>query len=130
MNGVLNGVYLLQPANTPQTLNTIVSDNIQVHVLDTFANLYIANSNDIFLELADSFSFPEYFGFNLDALLDCLRELTGDHVVILGIRPDLEGQFLPVIEILEKACSWHSYQKRRFIVLVTHFPVAISRPKI
>ncbi|MFI6321282.1 barstar family protein [Nonomuraea sp. NPDC050556] len=32
--------------------------------------------------IAAALAFPDYFGRNLDALYDCLADLTGEHVVV------------------------------------------------
>lgn len=125
-----NGIYHLIPHETPHVLNCLLAKGPQIHVIDTFANLQLASSQDIFYEFAQSFSFPEYYGYSLDALLDCLVELEGDHVLIIGVRQDMHDLFVPVFEILSKACVWHTSRNRRFDVFATTFPVPLSNPRL
>jgi hypothetical protein len=130
MNITRNGIYYLKPSDIPKSLNSIVTREVEIHIIDTFVKLHISTSHDLFFEFARTFAFPEYFGFSSDALLDCLVELKGDHVVFLGIRPEIEGLFLPVLDMLNRACVWHTFRKRRFTVLVTRFPVALSKARM
>jgi Barstar (barnase inhibitor) len=52
----------------------------------------VTGKADALAAVAAALSFPDYFGANLDALFDCLRDLawlpTGEHVLVWS-RPDV-----------------------------------------
>ena len=61
------------------------------------------NREDTFAYLTEQFQLPEYFGNNLDALYDCLTELT-DTVVVIE-NEDQAGEWYKKVErVLADAC--------------------------
>ena len=49
--------------------------------------------------LAEVFSFPEYYGKNLDALFDCLGEMRIDKIIILNSEKG-ENYFYSVLDVI------------------------------
>ena len=49
--------------------------------------------------LAEVFSFPEYYGKNLDALFDCLGEMRIDKITILNSEKG-ENYFYSVLDVI------------------------------
>ena len=42
-----------------------------------------ASETDLFGALASALQFPDYFGHNWDAVVDCLREVDGDVILLV-----------------------------------------------
>ena len=68
----------------------------------------IRSKDDFYTEVAAALSFPDWFGRNLDALADCLRDLSwlpaGEHVLVWSAPAvfrdaDLDG-YRAVAEVL------------------------------
>jgi hypothetical protein len=72
-----------------QVAESVRQSGAQPHVVDGATVRTKAEAMDA---IAAALSFPDYFGRNLDALYDCLTDLSwlpeGEHVLILG-RPDV-----------------------------------------
>ena len=62
------------------------------------------NREDTFVYLKEQFQLPEYFGNNLDALYDCLTELT-DTVVVIEGEEQAGAWYKKVSRVLFDACS-------------------------
>lgn len=61
------------------------------------------NREDTFAYLKEQFQLPEYFGNNLDALYDCLTELT-DTVVVIEHEDQAGAWYKKVERVLADAC--------------------------
>jgi RNAse (barnase) inhibitor barstar len=57
---------------TPQLHSSLESDGIAVFELDGES---IRSKDDLLRGLAEAMRFPDYFGMNWDAVIDCLRDL-------------------------------------------------------
>lgn len=57
--------------------------------------------------LAEGFAFPDYYGKNLDALYDCLTDISEetDVEVFLGENSELESYCSLVLKVLEEAAE-------------------------
>ena len=51
--------------------------------------------------LKEVFSFPEYYGKNLDALFDCLSEMRIDRIIILNSDRG-ENYFFAVLDVINE----------------------------
>lgn len=54
--------------------------------------------------IAEKLHFPEYYGKNLDALYDCLTELSNIKIVIVNIDYD-DPELTRILDVFEEA-SW------------------------
>ncbi|MFC7613657.1 barstar family protein [Actinokineospora soli] len=65
------------------------------HIVDGSA---VRSRSDFYEAVAAALEFPEWFGHNLDALYDCLTDLSwlppGEHVLVWA-RPDVLAQIDP-----------------------------------
>ena len=43
-----------------------------------------ADKNELHARIADTLCFPDWYGHNLDALMDCLTDLEDTHVTLTG----------------------------------------------
>lgn len=84
----LNDVYRL-PGSIPELPGTVRLDAAR-----------FADQEDLFLEMAQALSFPDYFGANWDALDECLHDLSwwdGPVVVILDNAKLLEARVVDML---------------------------------
>ena len=62
------------------------------------------NAKDAHACLKDTLSFPDYYGFNLDALYDCLTEIGEDtELMTASCGREFEAGFLRVLRDASKA---------------------------
>lgn len=54
--------------------------------------------------LAESFDFPEYYGRNLDALYDCISDISDLQIEIINAEKAF-GYYEKVVEVLKDACE-------------------------
>ena len=72
-------------------------------VLCDFARLGSAEA--VYDHLSEELAFPPYFGRNLDALHDCLTDISvPTRLVLTGTAASCAGEFLPVI----KDAAWRN----------------------
>lgn len=66
---------------------------------------YLGEKNSAHEYLKKVFGFPEYYGKNLDALYDCLSEMSNLHIHIIHVEEagDYYEKVLSVFEDLEDA---------------------------
>ena len=64
--------------------------------------LYLTEKKEAHLYLQKQFSFPEYYGNNLDALFDCLTDL-GETLVRIKNGKDAGGYFERILSVFEDA---------------------------
>ena len=43
-----------------------------------------ADKKELHVRIADALDFPDWYGHNLDALMDCLTDLEDTHVTLIG----------------------------------------------
>ncbi|MGH3620822.1 MAG: barstar family protein [Sciscionella sp.] len=76
------------------------------HVVDGST---VSTKDGAMTAIADALSFPDYFGRNLDALYDCLRDLSwlpaGEHVLILSSPQVLRSADPRAYDGIERALS-------------------------
>lgn len=51
--------------------------------------------DELYRRFSEGFHFPSYFGFNLDALYDCLTEGNSKRIVVISNRAYLEKNLGP-----------------------------------
>lgn len=59
---------------------------------------------ETFSYLREQFRFPEYFGNNLDALYDCLTELS-DTVIVVEHEDQAGAWYQKIKRVLQNACE-------------------------
>ncbi|WP_051079135.1 barstar family protein [Methyloversatilis thermotolerans] len=67
-----SGVYLATPADRRRATSVAHAGGLQVRLLDV---AHVTDKAGLLTVFADALSFPDHFGHNLDALLDCLTDL-------------------------------------------------------
>lgn len=110
--------------------DAVLTDLPHAYVARLPANL--ASKEELLQALYEGLQLPGYFGFNWDALSDCLRDFhwLEPHTVVL-VHPDLprllQSALRVYLKILAEAVhSWESDQKHQFRVL---FPIA-AKPEV
>lgn len=87
----------------------------------------ISIKEDLFDHLSNELNFPEYFGHNWDALLDCLRDLDSwlpaKGYVLFYKNPNnlimkSLSEFKTFLEIVEEASEFWNSQGVRFMLIV------------
>ncbi|WP_175931869.1 MULTISPECIES: barstar family protein [unclassified Burkholderia] len=83
----------------------------------------IGTKNDLLEALASSLVFPAYFGFNWDALFDCLRDFSwlDEHDIVL-VHPDLpllqQSELKIYLRLLrDSVLDWRPDEAHRFEVV-------------
>ena len=56
-------------------MKSIETINGRIYFVATINALKCSTKNGLLKEFANSFDFPDYFGYNLDALDECMRDL-------------------------------------------------------
>lgn len=104
------GVYHLPASGADGLVTAAASCNFAVFRIDLAA----AQDKDALLQaIATAMGFPEWFGHNWDALLDCLADLgwrpADGYVVILehcdGIHGRAEADFVAALQVIEEAAN-------------------------
>lgn len=107
----------------------------EVHIIDLSART-VVDRKELFDLFADQFAFPEYFGFNLDALYDCLCDLSWHnpgigHFLFLGVPPSFDFMhFNPIISLLQDVSRFHTHTSRLFNVFILKGPVVNAYPTL
>lgn len=52
-------------------------------------------------EMKETFNFPDYYGENLDALNDCLREIDSEHLVYILSYKETFDRFDDIIRVFD-----------------------------
>lgn len=78
-------------------------------VLCDFARLETGDA--VYSHLARELSFPAWFGRNLDALYDCLTDISSPtRLILTGAEAPCAGRFLPVIRDAAKRNKYLSVE--------------------
>lgn len=107
----------------------------EVHIID-LSSRNIVDRKELFDLFADRFAFPEYFGFNLDALYDCLCDLSWHdprigHFLFLGLPPSSNFRhFDPIISLLSDVSLYHARTNRLFKIFILTGPVVNAYPAL
>ncbi len=119
-----SGVYILQTASTSTDLGKLVADR----GLEVFpVNGKNVRTKERFLTvLAEALQFPDYFGFNWDALEDCLTDLSWfaaegfviayDYFGVLARHDPDEAD--TALDILVDSAEYWRNQGKFFVVLL------------
>ena len=91
----------------------------------------IRSAQGVQSKIADALDFPDYFGANWDALLDCLCDLSwlkgAGHVLVLSHSHTLQtkdsASFNTLCEVLAEACAFWQTQSQPFCVLIVDAPL-------
>lgn len=95
-----------------ESISLAVEDGARI----IFIKEYIADKEDLFIKLAESLEFPDYFGYNWDAVLDLLSDFSWFDeneiiiVFLLIISPDL-GDILKDISTSASSRMASCFQK-------------------
>jgi len=65
------------------------------------------STEDLLGALADALDFPDWFGMNLDALYDCLTDISSDTRIIVNGSDD--PAYFPVLAVLRDADAVNEY---------------------
>jgi hypothetical protein len=128
INGLVNNA-ILRPGRCSLTAT---GGYYSVHVVDSYSNPQICTPDAIFSAFAESFCFPEYYGYGLAALYDCMTEghFRDNIVLLIGLRPQYRQLFVPVFSTLDRVCQFHRDHGRLCAVYVVDGPIALSPPKL
>lgn len=135
MNTHGQGVRYVPPGAVLRLAERARVQGVSVHVIDCFARPDISDRNSLYLALAESFAFPEYFGYNLDALWDMLTEQSwwnGGHDLFLAVRPGsaLVAELERLVPLFDEVCRFYAHRGLRFNVYIVDGPIALSRPAL
>lgn len=79
-------------------------------------------------EIAEVLEFPSYFGYNFDALEDCLRDLKGKYLVIWTDTDYLNNEvYNQAIEILDKHIELLYFKRKANLEFSKFLPLKIYR---
>jgi hypothetical protein len=128
-----NGVRFVPSGPVLALAERARANGITVHVLDCFARPDINNDHALYSALAESFAFPEYFGFNMDALWDLLTDASwwngSGHELYLAIPPTspLVRGLDRLLAVFSEVCHFYAQKGKHFCVYVVDGPIARSR---
>ncbi len=118
---------VLIPPNSLDELATQVMANEMGFQFIKISGSAISSKEDLFVHLSSAFHFPDYFGRNWDAALDCIRDLDSwlpakGYLVLFKNPNNLISKslsdFKAFLEIAEAASEFWASQGVRFILIV------------
>jgi RNAse (barnase) inhibitor barstar len=83
----------------------------------------VTNKKDLLIDLASKLKFPNYFGFNWDALWDCIRDLSWikeeEIIIIYNDIPKLEEEIFRIYLklLIEATFDWESSSEHKLKIV-------------
>lgn len=127
LTGPNNPPVVLIPPNSLDELAIQVMANEMLFQFMVISGSAISSKEDLFDHLSSAFHFPDYFGRNWDAVLDCIRDLDSwlpaKGYLLLYKNPNnliskSLSDFKVFLEIAEAASEFWASQGVRFILIV------------
>jgi len=90
---------------------------------DCYLSSEVASKKDLLIDLAFNLKFPNYFGFNWDALWDCIRDLSWikekEITIIYDDIPKLEKEVFEIYLklLIEATFDWESSPEHNLTIV-------------